>query len=48
MVATMAALALMLLILLWARRVLTDRPTGLSRWWRRIRREAHDRPMSSL
>jgi len=35
MVATMAVLAVMLLLLLWARRVLTDRPTGFSRWWRR-------------
>jgi len=35
MIATMTVLALMLLILLWVRRVLTDRPTGLSRWWRR-------------
>ena len=35
MVATMAVLAAMLLLLLWARRVLTDRPTGFSRWWRR-------------
>jgi hypothetical protein len=25
----------MLLLLLWVRRVLTDRPTGFSRWWRR-------------
>jgi len=35
MVTTMAVLAVMLLLLLWVRRVLTDRPTGLSRWWRR-------------
>lgn len=48
MVATMAVLALMLLIVLWVRRVLTDRPTGLSRWWRRrLRQETHSRPMSA-
>jgi magnesium transporter len=41
MIATMTVLALMLLILLWVRRVLTDRPTGLSRWWRR-RMRRHD------
>jgi uncharacterized protein HemY len=35
MVTTMVVLAVMLLLLLWVRRVLTDRPTGLSRWWRR-------------
>jgi Mg2+ and Co2+ transporter CorA len=34
MVATMTVLSVMLLLLLWVRRVLTDRPTGLSRWWR--------------
>jgi len=34
-VATMAILAVMLLILLWVRRVLSDQPSGLSRWWRR-------------
>jgi len=48
MVATMALLAVMLLVLLWVRRVLTDRPTGLNRWWRRrIRRQDPGRPMSA-
>ena len=48
MLATMTVLAIMLLVLLWVRRVLTDRPTGLSRWWRRrIRRQDPGRPMSA-
>jgi len=48
MIATMAVLAVLLLILLWARRVLTDRPTGPSRWWRRrLRRHDPGRPMSA-
>jgi len=38
MVASMVVLTAMLLLLLWVRRVLTDRPTGPSRWWRRLRR----------
>jgi Mg2+ and Co2+ transporter CorA len=47
-VATMAVLAVMLLILLWVRRVLTDRPTGLARWWRRrLRRQDPGRPLSA-
>ncbi len=46
MVATMTVLAVMLLILLWVRRVLTDRPTGVRRWWRRwLRRDAQGRPL---
>jgi len=45
MLATMAVLAAMLLILLWVRRVLTDRPTGVRRWWRRqLRRQDAGRP----
>jgi uncharacterized membrane-anchored protein len=48
MIATMVVLAALLLILLWARRVLTDRPTSLSRWWRRrVRRQHPGRPMSA-
>jgi Mg2+ and Co2+ transporter CorA len=48
MIATMAVLAAMLLILLWVRRVLTDRPTGVNRWWRRrFRRPAPGRPMNA-
>lgn len=47
MIASMAVLAVMLLILMWVRRVLTDRPTGLSRWWRRwMRRQDPGRPVS--
>jgi Mg2+ and Co2+ transporter CorA len=47
-VATMVVLALMLLILLWVRRVLTDRPSGLRRWWRRrLRRETTSRPLNA-
>jgi Mg2+ and Co2+ transporter CorA len=48
MVASMVVLTLMLLILLWARRVLTDRPTGLGRWWRRrVRRSVEGRSISA-
>jgi magnesium transporter len=48
MVATMVVLASMLLILLWVRRVLTDRPSGLRRWWRRkMRSETSGRPLSA-
>lgn len=48
MIASMTVLAVMLLILMWVRRVLTDRPTGLSRWWRRrMRRQDPGRPMSA-
>jgi Mg2+ and Co2+ transporter CorA len=48
MIATMAVLAMMLLILLWVRRVLTDRPTGVRRWWRRqARRHQPGRPLSA-
>lgn len=48
MVATMVVLAAMLLLLLWVRRVLTDRPSGLRRWWRRrLRQEASGRPLSA-
>ncbi len=48
MVASMVVLALMLLIVLWARRVLSDRPTGLSRWWRRrMHRQEPGRPVSA-
>jgi len=40
-------LAVMLLILLWVRRVLSDRPTGMRRWWRRrLHRQDQGRPMS--
>jgi Mg2+ and Co2+ transporter CorA len=47
-VATMVVLAVMLLVLLWVRRVLTDRPTGLARWWRRrMRRQEAGRPLSA-
>jgi len=48
MIATMTVLAVMLLVLLWVRRVLTDRPTEVSRWWRRrMRRPDPGRPMSA-
>ena len=48
MIATMSVLAVMLLVLLWVRRVLTDRPSGLGRWWRRrMRRREPGRPMSA-
>lgn len=48
MIATMTVLALMLLLLLWVRRVLTDRPTGLRRWWRRrMHRQDPGRPVSA-
>jgi hypothetical protein len=48
MIASMTVLAVMLLILLWVRRVLTDRPTGLSRWWRRrLRRHEPGRPLNA-
>lgn len=48
MIATMSVLAVMLLVLLWVRRVLTDRPSGLNRWWRRrLRRHEPGRPMSA-
>ncbi|MBK9243575.1 MAG: magnesium transporter CorA family protein [Burkholderiales bacterium] len=48
MIASMIVLAVMLLVLLWVRRVLTDRPTGVSRWWRRrIRRHDPGRPMNA-
>ncbi len=48
MVATMTVLALMLLILLWVRRVLTDRPTGIARWWRRrLRQRAQGRSIAA-
>lgn len=48
MVATMTVLTLMLLLLLWVRRVLTDRPSGVGRWWRRrIRRDQAGRPLSA-
>ena len=48
MIATMVVLAMMLLILLWVRRVLTDRPTGVRRWWRRqTRRHEPGRPLSA-
>jgi len=48
MIATMAVLAAMLLLLLWIRRVLTDRPAGTSRWWRRrMRQRAAGRPTST-
>jgi len=48
MIASMTVLAVMLLILMWVRRVLTDRPTGLSRWWRRrMRRQDPGRPVSA-
>ena len=48
MIASMVVVALMLLIVLWARRVLSDRPTGLSRWWRRrMRRQDPGRPVSA-
>lgn len=47
MIVSMALLAVMLLVLLWVRRVLTDRPTGVSRWWRRrMRQQAPGRPLS--
>jgi Mg2+ and Co2+ transporter CorA len=42
-VATMTVLALMLLILLWVRRVLTDRPSGVAAWWRRRMRQREQR-----
>jgi magnesium transporter len=46
MLATMTVLTVMLLILLWVRRVLSDRPTGLRRWWRRLmRRDGEGRPL---
>ncbi len=41
MVASMVVLTAMLLLLLWARRVLTDRPTGISPWWRRRLRRSN-------
>jgi uncharacterized membrane-anchored protein len=48
MIASMAVLAAMLLILLWVRRVLTDRPAELGRWWRkRARKHDPGRPMSA-
>jgi Mg2+ and Co2+ transporter CorA len=48
MVATMTVLALMLLILLWMRRVLTDRPTGIAAWWRRrMRQRAQGRSVAA-
>ena len=48
MIASMTVLAAMLLILLWVRRVLTDRPTGLRRWWRRrLRRHEQGRPLNA-
>ena len=48
MIASMAVLAAMLLILLWVRRVLTDRPAELGRWWRkRVRKHDPGRPMSA-
>ncbi len=48
MVATMTVLALTLLILLWVRRVLTDRPTGIAAWWRRrLRQRAQGRTIAA-
>jgi len=48
MIATMTVLAIMLLVLLWVRRVLTDRPSRLTRWWRlRTRRPDPGPPMSA-
>lgn len=48
MVATMTVLALMLLILLWVRRVLTDRPSRIRAWWRRrLRQRAQGRSISA-
>lgn len=48
MIASMTVLAVMLLILMWVRRVLTDRPSGSSRWWRRqMRRQDPGRPVSA-
>ena len=48
MIASMAVLAAMLLILLWVRRVLTDRPAELGRWWRkRVRKDDPGRPMNA-
>ena len=48
MVATMTILALMLLILLWVRRILTDRPSGVSAWWRRrLRQRAQGRSIAA-
>jgi Mg2+ and Co2+ transporter CorA len=46
MVATMAVLTVMLLVLLWVRRVLTDRPFGLAGLLRRrLRRHGPGRPL---
>jgi magnesium transporter len=48
MIATMTVLAVMLLVLLWVRRVLTDRPTRLGRWWwRQLRRQHPGRPLNA-
>ncbi len=48
LVASMLALAAMLLTLFWVRRVLTDRPSGLRRWWRkRMRRDSSVRPVGA-
>ena len=48
LVASMLALAAMLLTLFWVRRVLTDRPSGLGRWWRkRMRHDSSGRPVST-
>lgn len=48
MVATMTVLAVMLLVLLWVRRVLTDRPTGIAAWWRRrLRQRAQSRSIAA-
>jgi Mg2+ and Co2+ transporter CorA len=35
--AAMAAIAVLLLVLFWTQRVLSDRPSRLRRWWRRAR-----------
>ncbi len=46
MIATMVVLSVMLLALLWIRRVLTDRPTGPASWLRRrLRRHEPGRPL---
>jgi magnesium transporter len=41
--ASMALLAVMLLLLFWVRRVLSDRPSSIARWWRK---RAARRPVS--
>ena len=48
MVGTMILLAVMLLVLLWVWRVLSDRPSRLARWWRlRLRQRRSGRPISA-